>query len=154
MTVREATVKDIQQIQLVRNAVKENRLSNPALVTDADCEAYLFKRGKGWVCVEDDWVVGFSIVDLKENNVWALFVHPDFEKKGIGKKLHDSMMGWYFKQTKQLIWLGTSPATRAAQFYKMQGWKETGMHGKKEIKFEMGYEVWKDLSRMATGNGE
>jgi len=139
---REAMMKDIQQIQVVRNAVRENRLSNPSLITDADYEVYLFSRGKGWVYVEDDLVVGFSIVDLKDNNVWALFVHPDFEKKGIGKKLYDSMMGWCFKQTKETIWLGTSPGTRAAQFYKMQGWKETGMHGKKEIKFEMSYEFW------------
>lgn len=142
MMFREAMMKDIQQIQVVRNAVRENRLSNPSLITDADYEVYLFSRGKGWVYVEDDLVVGFSIVDLKDNNVWALFVHPDFEKKGIGKKLYDSMMGWCFKQTKETIWLGTSPGTRAAQFYKMQGWKETGMHGKKEIKFEMSYEFW------------
>lgn len=93
MIFREAHIDDIKQIQVVRNAVNENRLSNPALVTDADCEAYLFNRGRGWVCVENDVVVGFSIMDLKENNIWALFVHPDFEKKGIGKKLHDSMMG-------------------------------------------------------------
>ena len=139
---REAMMKDIQQIQVVRNAVRENRLSNPSLITDTDYEVYLFSRGKGWVYVEDDLVVGFSIVDLKDNNVWALFVHPDFEKKGIGKKLYDSMIGWCFKQTKETIWLGTSPGTRAAQFYKMQGWKETGMHGKKEIKFEMSYEFW------------
>ena len=52
------------------------------------------------------------------------------------------MNGWCFKQTKETVWLGTSPGTRAAQFYKMQAWKETGMHGKKEIKFEMSYEVW------------
>lgn len=56
--------------------------------------------------------------------------------------MYDRMNGWCFKQTKETVWLGTSPGTRAAQFYKMQAWKETGMHGKKEIKFEMSYEVW------------
>ena len=144
MIFREACIDDIKQIQVVRNAVKENTLSNPALVTDADCEAYLFNRGKGWVCLANNVVVGFSIVDLEDHNVWALFVHPDFEKKGIGKRLHDSMLDWYFENTKEKVWLGTSPGTRAEQFYKMQGWKEVGMHGTKEIKFEMSYEEWKN----------
>ncbi len=50
MTIREAKLDDIQQIQIVRNAVKENVLSNPNLVTDEDCAIYITQRGKGWVC--------------------------------------------------------------------------------------------------------
>ena len=136
MIFRKAQIDDIQQIQFVRNAVKENTLSNPALVTDADVEEYLFHRGKGWVCLVDNTIIGFSIVDLKENNIWALFVHPNHEGKGIGKKLHDLMLDRYFEQTKEKVWLGTSPNTRAEKFYRMQGWKEVGVHGKGEIKFE------------------
>lgn len=142
MILREAGVEDIQQIQVVRNAVKENTLSNPALVPDEDVKEYITNRGKGWVCEVGENIVGFSIVDLKENNIWALFVHPEHEKKGIGKLLHDRMLKWYFEQTKEKIWLGTEPGTRAEQFYRMQGWKEVGMHGKGEVKFEMSYEDW------------
>ena len=36
MIFREAVVSDIEQMQIVRNAVKENVLSNPALVSDAE----------------------------------------------------------------------------------------------------------------------
>jgi len=143
MIFREALVSDIQQIQVVRNAVKENTLSNPALVPDAAVEVYITNRGRGWVCVIADEVVGFSIADLEENNMWALFVHPDYEGKGIGKVLHDKMLDWYFEQTKETVWLGTAPGTRAAQFYRMQGWKEVGLHGKGEIKFEMDYMAWR-----------
>ena len=50
MIFREATIDDIKQIQVVRNSVKENTLSNPNLVTDKDCEEFLSIRGKGWVC--------------------------------------------------------------------------------------------------------
>ena len=141
MIFREATIEDIPQIQIIRNSVKENRLSNPALITDEDCAIFLTQRGKGWVCVIDNAIVGFSIVDLKNKNIWALFVHPDFERKNIGRKLHGLALDWYFHQTKQTVWLGTAPHTRAEKFYRNAGWIEVGMHGK-EIKFEMNYGFW------------
>ena len=145
MIIRTALSSDIPQMQIVRNAVKENMLSDPALVPDKDYETYMAKRGKGWVCTVADEVVGFAFADLKDNNVWALFVKPEYEGKGIGKQLHDTMLDWYFKQTKEAIWLGTAFDTRAETFYRMQGWKEAGTHGPKEIKFEMSYDEWRKI---------
>lgn len=143
MIYREAVSADIPEIQVVRNSVKENQLSDPALVPDSDVEDYINRRGKGWVCEVDGRLVGFSIADLEDNNVWALFLHPDFEARGIGKELHRLMLDWYFGQTKTTIWLGTEPKSRAETFYRMQGWKEVGTHGKGEVKFEMAYDDWK-----------
>lgn len=143
MTFREAKATDSTQIQIVKNAVTENSLSNPALVTDADCLEFITNRGKGWVCEINKQIVGFSIADLKENNIWALFVHPNFDKHGIGRKLHDLMMEWYFGQTQKSVWLGTAPNTRAESFYRKAGWQEIGTHGKGEIKFEMTFDNWK-----------
>ena len=145
MIFREAIKADIPQMQVVRNAVKENMLSNPALVTDADCEEFLFVRGKGWVCEIDDVVVGFAIADLQENNIWALFVTPAFAEKGIGKKLHSIMLKWYFEQTDKTVWLGTEPNSRAEIFYSKTGWTKVGMHGSKEVKFEMTFNDWKSF---------
>ncbi len=139
---REATIEDIPQVQIVRNAVKENMLSNPNLVTDADCVEFITVRGKGWVCEIENKIVGFSIVDLIENNIWALFVDPNFDKRGIGKRLHDVMLDWYFIQTSKAVWLGTAPGTRAEKFYRTAGWREIGMNGAKEIKFEMCFADW------------
>jgi GNAT superfamily N-acetyltransferase len=144
MIIREASLEDIPQIQIVRNSVRENTLSDPGLVTDRDCELFMFERGKGWVCEIKCKVVGFSIVDLKEHNIWALFVHPDFENRGIGRKLHNIMLDWYFEHTEENVWLGTSPLTRAEEFYRKSGWQEIGKHGKNEIKFEMTCEGWKN----------
>ena len=118
-------------------------LSDPALVSDADCEEFITVRGKGWVCTIDDAVVGFAIADLKDNNIWALFIDPDFEGRGIGKQLHRMMMDWYFDQDKDHVWLGTSPGTRAEIFYARQGWTATGTVHKNETKFEMTVEEWK-----------
>jgi ribosomal protein S18 acetylase RimI-like enzyme len=145
MIFRQAQIEDIPQIQFVRHSVKENVLSDPGLVSDADCAEYLVKRGRGWVCEIRGEIVGFAIADLYDHNIWALFVHPDFERRGIGRKLHDMMMDWYFSQTKDTVWLGTAPNTRAAIFYLNAGWKENGVHGRGEIKFEMEYSAWRSL---------
>lgn len=142
MTFREAMLADIPQIQVVRNSVKENMLSDPALVPDRDVEDYIMRRGKGWVCELDHSIVGFSIVSVVDKNVWALFVHPGYDKMGIGRTLHDVMMDWYFTQTGETIWLSTAPGTRAESFYRKAGWREAGLYGKAEIKFEMTVDNW------------
>jgi len=126
--IRQAFVNDIPQIQFVRNAVKENTLSDPGLVPDADVEDYILRRGRGWVWEEAGRIIGFSIVSVSDQNVWALFVEPGQDKKGIGRALHDTMMDWYFSQTDQPIWLSTSPGTRAEGFYRKAGWQETGLY--------------------------
>lgn len=50
------------------------------------------------------------------------------------------MLDWYFERTKNKIWLGTAPNTRAEKFYEMQGWKKAGTVNKGEVKFEMAFE--------------
>lgn len=143
MIFREARAQDIMQIQTVRNSVKENMLSDPSLVSDADCYSFLFERGKGWVAEnEDQKITGFAIADLRDKNIWALFVDPAFENQGIGKQLHRLMLDWYFLQTNDTVWLGTAFNTRAEEFYIRQGWEKTGWHGSKEVKFEMIKNAW------------
>lgn len=141
MIFRTATVDDIRQIQAVRHSVKENKLSDPGLVTDEDCASYLTERGQGWVCEAEDGIVGFAIADLQGHNIWALFLRPEYEGRGIGQALHQLMLDWYFGQTMEPVWLSTAPGTRAERFYKRAGWTVAGMYGK-EVKFEMTCNDW------------
>lgn len=143
---REANIHDIPQTTVMHNAVKENTLSNPDLISTEDYIEFMTVRGKGWVCEVDGQIVGFSIPDVVDNNIWTLFVHPDFEKKGIGRKLHDIMLDWYFAQGKSQVWLGTAPGTRAEEFYRRSGWKQNGMHGK-EVKFERTKTDWELINQ-------
>jgi GNAT superfamily N-acetyltransferase len=145
MNFREAVIADIPQMQLVRNAVKENRLSDPSLVPDKDYEDFILHRGKGWVCEAEGKISGFCFADLVQKNIWALFVHPDYEGQSIGKKLQELMLDWYFSHTKETVWLGTAPGTRAEKFYTKTGWKNVGWVNKGEIKFEMNSETWEKI---------
>jgi GNAT superfamily N-acetyltransferase len=145
MLFREARVADIAQMAAVRLSVTENVLSDPALITPDDYEVYLAQRGKGWVCEKDGAIVGFAVADLMAHNIWALFVQPGWEGKGIGRQLQYRMLQWYFSQTKETVWLGTAPHSRAETFYRKSGWKETGRTPNGEIRFEMTYDCWQQI---------
>ncbi len=145
MIFREAAVVDIPALQVIRFAVKENVLNNPLLVTEKDYVQYLTVSGKGWLCEINNTVVGFAIVDTTQNNIWALFIHPEFEQKGIGKKLQTIMLDWYFNQTAKTVWLTTAANSRAAKFYHLTGWKNIGFTKNGEAKFEMSYDDWNKL---------
>ena len=142
MNFREAKVSDIPRIQVIRHLVRENRLSDPLLVTDKDCEEYICQRGKGWVGETEGRIIGFGIADLREHSIWALFVQPEYESKGVGKHLQRIMLDWYFNETSISVWLTTAKNTRAELFYRKSGWKEVGIKPNGEIKFEMTKEVW------------
>ncbi len=147
MTFRKATIEDISQLHRVRASVRENCLSNPDLIKSKDYEQYLTHSGKGWVCEINEIIIGFAIVDVHAYNVWALFIQPGFEKKGIGRRLHDDMLDWYFTQTKETIWLTTNPKTRAEVFYRKAGWEDKGVETNGEIRFEYRSEDWKKVTK-------
>ena len=142
MLFREAHISDIERLHSIRLAVKENMLTNPHLVTERHYKDLLSSDGKGWVCEVDGQIHGFAIIDTQKENVWALFVHPFYEKSGIGKRLHHIMLDWYFNQGKDRIWLSTSANTRAEKFYRKAGWQAVGFYEDDELKFEMRKERW------------
>ena len=142
MSIRVATIADIPELFSVRLSVKENVLNNKDLVTDELCAEYLTRRGRGWVYESEGRITGFAIADLEENSVWALFVMPEYEGRGIGRQLHDLMMNWYFSQTNTTAWLTTANNTRAEKFYLKAGWRNMSLQND-EIRFELSADDWK-----------
>jgi GNAT superfamily N-acetyltransferase len=142
MIIREAQIRDIKDLHAIRLSVKENVLINPAKVTPQDYEKYLTDLGKGWLCEVDSKIAGFAIVDLPKHNVWALFLSPEYQGKGLGTALHERMLGWYFNHYDQSLWLTTGAATKAEKFYRKLGWKETEKLENGEIRFELRKEDW------------
>ena len=145
MIFREATNNDIPQLHSIRISANENKLSNPSLITPEEYTDFLTVRGKGWLCEVDNTIAGFAIIDFKEHNIWALFIRPEFEGRGIGKKLQQIMLDHYFQTNTQKLWLGTAPATKAENFYTKTGWKNMGIRKNGEILFELSFEDWEKL---------
>jgi len=119
--VRPATVADVPQIMTIRFAVNENRLSDPNKVTAQMCCDYLDTLGRGWVCEVAGSIIGFSYA-AKDGSIWALFVLPEHEGRGVGSRLLGAAVDWLFAEGHPEIRLSTGVNTRAERFYTTQGW--------------------------------
>jgi GNAT superfamily N-acetyltransferase len=139
---REATISDISAMADIRLLVKENVLSNPARVTLKMYQDYLDLLGRGWVCEIDGKVVGFSYAAKEDSSIWALFVLPEYEGRGVGKGLLKLAVAWLFSLGNETVKLGTSANTRADRFYAAQGW----IRGEMKDDIEVGYRLARDIA--------
>jgi GNAT superfamily N-acetyltransferase len=74
---------------------------------------------------------------VKDPSIWALFVLPGHEGRGIGHALHELAVNWLWSRGVERNWLSTDPATRAKRFYRKHGWQEAGKHDNGDIRFEL-----------------
>jgi GNAT superfamily N-acetyltransferase len=98
---------------------------------------HLGPLGQSWVCEVEGRVVGFSAAALRDASIWALFVLPEFEGRGIGKRLLALATDWLFAQGAPQIVLGTAAATRADAFYAKLGWRRGEMRDDLEVEFTL-----------------
>lgn len=121
----------------LRLQVQENVLSDPGLVTAEMVVEAISRSGRGWVFEQDGEILGFSIALLQDPAIWALFVLPGCEGRGIGHGLHDAAVNWLWSRGANRIWLSTDPGTRAETFYRARGWRETGRLENGEVRLEL-----------------
>ena len=121
----------------VRLAVRENALSDPNRITEADYLAALDGLGRTWVVEANGEVAAFA-TGYNDGSIWALFVHPNHEGHGFGKALHSAVVGWLWTLGHKRIWLTTGPGTRAERFYVSQGWELCGQVPGGDLRLELG----------------
>jgi len=124
MAIRPATLDDFPRLMVIRHAVRENLLSDPGRVTLRDYQDHLGPIGQTWVHEEDGVILGFSAATRTSATIWALFVHPDHEGRGIGRSLLDCAVEWLWSQGAAQVGLTTGAGTRAEGFYRAAGWRE------------------------------
>lgn len=138
---REAGVADVPGMFDVRTAVTENAIGWERLaelgITPASVAASLMSTCNAWVAERDDGIVGFAIADETEASIFALFVRPGCEGRGIGTRLLDLAVQWLWQKDKTVIFLTTGPGTRAAGFYARRGWNAVGVQPSGELGFEL-----------------
>ncbi len=138
--IRTAIPADIPGIMQLRAAVTENRHIGPDKVTVEDVADFL-RSGEMWIWQEHGRILGFSAGDAEEGWIWALFVDPAHEGRGIGRTLLARACGSLTRAGFVRATLTTDPGTRAARFYARAGWIDTGRTACDEIIFQR----WLDL---------
>lgn len=120
---RRAVSGDIPATSRIRMSVTENTLSDPVRVTDVMYEDFLERSGRGWVAENNREVIAFCYADKVNASIWALFVQPGHEGRGLGKALLQRAVEWLFATRHDRVHLTTAANTRADRFYESQGWR-------------------------------
>lgn len=133
--IRKATLADRPRITEVRLAVRENQLRATSVSKVETTADWIFENATFWVWEEAGAVQGFSVADSRDGTIFGLFIHPDYEGRGLGRALlplacEDVRAAGFAAAT-----LTTGPGTRAERFYRANGWEEIGRQDDGEIIF-------------------
>ena len=133
-TIRRATEADRERISEIRFSVKENILRDRSRVTH-DMVTWFIENPGIWLWEEDGRILGFSAADTRDGSIWALFVAPGHERRGIGRALFAKACDVLRQEGHRTAWLTTQAGSRAEGFYRAAGWKVIGTSAKGELIF-------------------
>lgn len=137
--IRPARRADVASLFQVRTSVRENRLTREEMlalgITEESVGEMIEHARCAWVAVDEGKTVGFSMIIPEEACLFAAFILPGYEGKGVGKKLVAEAEQALFKQH-QTIWLETGKKSRAAGFYRHLGWGNESDIGDGDIRME------------------
>ena len=132
--IRRAVATDIPAMMQIRQAVRENRLVDPGSVTAEDYAGFI-THSEIWVWTEQGRILGFAAGDTRDGGIWALFVAPGHEGRGIGRALLARACGTLRDAGFARATLSTTEGTRAEGFYRADGWRATGRNARDELVF-------------------
>jgi GNAT superfamily N-acetyltransferase len=125
--LRRATRADLPRIHEVRHGTAENRLDNPALVTDAEVAWYM-DEAIFLVSEDEAGIQGFACANPQTGYVWALFVIDEAHGRGHGTALLNAAIDGLRRAGNRQAFLTTGLGTRAERFYRAKGWRATGVN--------------------------
>jgi ribosomal protein S18 acetylase RimI-like enzyme len=133
LTIREATESDIDSLFDIRARTRENAIPREYLESigiTAESWAASLRAGeqRTWICLDEATPVAFCGADATNGEVVVLAVLPEYEGRGIGKRLLDRAVEWLRSRGWRRVWLATDPdpTVRSHGFYRSQGWRPTG----------------------------
>lgn len=141
MCVREATLQDLPDMRRVRLAVTENPIDEEGLTSlgiTPESVAHLLRTvGKAWVAEYDGNVIGFSVANEETASIWAVFILPEYEGRGFGRRLMERAVEWIWNRDLEEIWLSTNrdSRSRAHGFYRKLGWEQDGELPNGEVRY-------------------
>jgi GNAT superfamily N-acetyltransferase len=134
--IRKATRADYPRISEIRLAVRENRLSKSKYELVERAAIWIFDNSTFWVWDEGGAIQGFSAADPRDGTIFALFVDPSYEGRGIGRALLPMACQSLRDSGHAVATLTTGADTRAERFYRLEGWTEIGRQDDGQIVFQ------------------
>ncbi len=134
--LRPATRADLPRTHQVRHGTAENRLTNPALVTDEEVAWYM-DEAIFLVSEDETNVQGFTCVNHQTGYVWALFVIDGAQGRGHGTSLLEAAMARLRQLGHRQAFLNTGRGTKAEGFYRSKGWLPMGVNMNGEVVFRL-----------------
>ncbi|MDN5680021.1 MAG: GNAT family N-acetyltransferase [Ewingella sp.] len=139
INIRTAQLTDIDGIFDVRTSVTENHLSREEMrqmgITESAVAEMIENNHCAWVATENDKIIGFSMILPDEGCLFAAFVLPEYEGRGVGRRLVSLAEQELFKHHK-IAWLETDKNSRAAKIYMQLGWGNKTAINDTDIKLE------------------
>jgi ribosomal protein S18 acetylase RimI-like enzyme len=124
---------DLPSVFALRLSTNENAITMEELeqdygITPESLSEAMKLNMKGWLSEDSGNVVGIAMGDVSRGEVVVVAVHPEYERRGIGRHLLEHVQSWLFSEGHQEIWLLTNPDPniRATGFYRRFGWHATG----------------------------
>ncbi|TRX76737.1 GNAT family N-acetyltransferase [Pseudomonas mangiferae] len=137
--IRAAVPDDVPAIFEVRTSVRENLLTRDDMqamgITEDAVSAMIQDAPCAWVATEGSETVGFSMIIPDESCLFAAFILPRHENKGLGRQLVQVAEAALFADH-AVAWLETGRNTRAAGFYRHLGWGHEQDLGNGDIRLE------------------
>jgi L-amino acid N-acyltransferase YncA len=131
-TIRIASAHDIDALFDIRTSVQENYQGLEELAgigfTHDSVREMLDADARAWIAEVGGEAVAFSMAKRAQRVVFAVFVRPGHEGRGLGRALMQRAEAWLFGSGADEIQLttGSDPSLRAHGFYRRIGWKEDG----------------------------
>lgn len=139
--IRAATADDVDTLCAIRTSVVQNHLSleqmaergiTPPVLVDA-----LRQAPCAWIAEVDGQAAGFSMVDLDEGEVFAMFVLPTHENLGLGRQLMAVAEAALFERHDRLhLVTDGRDEIRANGFYQRLGWSNVGQVDGDDVRYE------------------
>ncbi|MCX0498474.1 N-acetyltransferase [Erwinia billingiae] len=104
-------------------------------ITESVVADMIEKNHCAWVATDNDKIIGFTMILPDEGCLFAAFVLPEYEGRGVGRRLVVLAEQELFKHH-EIAWLETDKNSLAAKFYMQLGWgNEISINGT-DIKLE------------------
>ena len=142
LRLRPALPEEAELLFRLRTAVRENHQSRAelaALGITPESVAAMLRDGRhaAWIAWSGPAAAGFAMADAAEASLFALFLRPGFEGRGIGRRLLAEAERWLAARgcAEARLLTGGAPGLRAPGFYRHLGWVEDGIAADGQLRF-------------------